>query len=119
MDYNLSRAPSSVQSAGIEFIGKILETEQKAGRLADEAREKSENMRSGIDASAEGLRREYRMRAEERVKKMREQNRVIAEEQIAALDETFKRDYERMETAFEKNQDEWTEQLFRIIIKRD
>lgn len=110
---------NAMQSAGIELINKIIEAEQNARKLAEEAYEKRDTMRSELGTSTEDLRREYFVRANARIQKVREQNKVIAGEQIAVLDETFTLDLERIETAFKQNQDEWTEKLFDIIIGRN
>lgn len=110
---------NAMQSAGIELINKIIEAEQNARKLAEEAYEKRDTMRSELGTSTEDLRREYFARANTRIQKVREQNKVIAGEQIAVLDETFTRDLERIETAFTQNQDEWTEKLFDLIIGRN
>lgn len=106
------------EGTGIEFITKIIEAEQNARKLADETQKKCEAMRSELSASTDDLRREYFVRAEARIKKIHEQNEVFAIEDIAALDESYKRELENIETAFEQNQDQWAEKLFNMIIAR-
>lgn len=110
---------NAMQSAGIELINKIIEAEQNARKLAEEAYEKRDTMRSELSTSREDLRREYFARAEARIQKVREQNKVIAGEQVAVLDETFTHDLERIEMAFKENQDEWADKLFGMIIGRN
>lgn len=110
---------TAMQSAGIELINKIIEAEQNARKLAEEAYEKRDTMRSELGTSTEDLRREYFSRAEARIQKVREQNKVIIGEQVAVLDETFTHDLERIEMAFKENQDEWANKLFGVIIGRN
>jgi vacuolar-type H+-ATPase subunit H len=100
----------------IELITKIIEAEEHARQLAEDAKHKRDAMQDDLKASATGLRENYFERAEARLKKVREQETIIAEEKIAELDKTFERDAKTIEDAFEKNHDAWADKLFNIIV---
>ena len=102
----------------IDLINKIIEAEQRARQLADEAREKRKNMHSEIETATVDLRDSYLGRARVRIEKVKEREAAFTEERLAELDAAFEKDKESIEAAFEKSQEEWINKLFSMIVRR-
>lgn len=102
----------------IDLINRIIEAEQRARHLADEAREKRKAMHTELETATTGLRESYLDRARARIEKVKERETSFTEERLAELSVAFEADMKSIEAAFEKNQDEWVDKLFSMIVRR-
>lgn len=100
----------------IELINKIIESEQRAKAMAEEALRQRESLQVNLKETATTLHDTYFERADTRLAKVKEREAALAEEQIADLDEVFDNDMRSIETAFAENQPQWVEKLFQMII---
>ena len=102
----------------IDLINRIIEAEQRARALSDEALEKRMGMYTELETATNGLRESYLERARSRIEKVRELEDKFTDETLAELEATFKKDMLSIETAFEQNQDKWVDKLFSMIVRQ-
>ena len=102
----------------IDLINRIIEAEQRARELSDEARDKRAGMFTELEAAAADMRGSYLERAHARIEKVREFEDEFTRETLEGLEKTFNEDMISIETAFERNHDKWVDELFVMIVGR-
>ena len=70
----------------LDMVNQIVAAEHSAKALAEEGRQRQEQLRSGLEREAADLREEYMQRARHRVELVEQTERAGAEETIAQLD---------------------------------
>lgn len=99
----------------LDMVNQIVAAEHNAKALAEEGRQRQEQLQAGLEREIADLRENYMQRARHRVELVEETERDGAEEDMAKLDEKQRRAMERVEAAYEKNRDQWVETLFSLI----
>lgn len=97
------------------MVNQIVAAEHSAKALAEEGRQRQEQLRSGLEREAADLREGYMQRARHRVELVEQTEQAGAEETIARLDERYRQAMKRVETVYEKNRDKWVDTLFSLI----
>ena len=87
-----------------------------AKALAEEGRQKQEQVESGVEREVAQLREDYMQRARHRLELVEETEQAGAEEEIVKLDEVQRRVMKAVEAAYEKNRDAWVDKLFALIV---
>lgn len=100
----------------LDMVNQIVAAEHSAKALAEEGRQRQEQLRSGLEREAADLREEYMQRARHRVELVEQTERAGAEETIAQLDEKQRQAMKRVEAVYEKNRDKWVDTLFSMIV---
>ena len=85
-----------------EMVSQIMAAEQGAKALADEAREKRQQMQAGLEKEVSALREDYMDAA--------------AQEALTRLDERLDRTMKAVEASYEKNKERWVDALFSMIV---
>lgn len=102
----------------IEIINKIVEAEQTAQRIADEARAKLASLDTDLVAENEKMRKQYFERADKRIASVREREGAIADEMIAELEKKLEQDLEGIERLAREQNDNWVSTIFSMIVGR-
>ena len=82
-----------------EMVSQIMAAEQGAKALADEAREKRQQMQAGLEKEVSALRED-----------------AAAQEALTRLDERLDRTMKAVEASYEKNKERWVDALFSMIV---
>lgn len=98
------------------MVNQIITAEHSAKALAEEGRQKQEQMESGVEREVAQLREDYMQRARHRLELVAETEQAGAEEEIVKLDEVQRRAMKAVEAAYEKNRDAWVDKLFAMIV---
>ena len=97
------------------MVNQIVTAEHSAKALAEEGRQRQEQLRSGLEQEVADLREGYLKRARHRIELVEETEQAGAEEDIAKLDEKQRRAMANVEAVYEKNRDQWVDTLFSMI----
>lgn len=111
----IERLRGGVSVEYLDMVNQIVAAEHNAKALAEEGRQRQEQLQAGLEREIADLRENYMQRARHRVELVEETERDGAEEDMAKLDEKQRRAMERVEAAYEKNRDQWVETLFSLI----
>ena len=98
------------------LIDRILEAERAARLIADEAREELEGLDSRLEAEGRKIREGLMARAQERLDKLRLEERDKKERAIAAQQTRLAEASARMERAYVRYGDNWVDTLFRQTV---
>lgn len=98
------------------MVNQIITAEHSAKALAEEGRQKQEQMESGVEREVARLREDYMQRARHRLELVEETEQAGAEEEIVKLDEVQQRAMKAVEAVYEKNRDAWVDKLFAMIV---
>lgn len=98
------------------MVNQIITAEHSAKALAEEGRQRREQVESGVAREAARLREDYMQRARRRLELVAETERAGAEEEIVRLDEERRQAMEAVEAVYEKNRDAWVDKLFAMIV---
>lgn len=98
------------------LIDRILEAERAARLIADEAREELEGLDSRLEAEGRKIREGLMARAQERLDKLRLEERDKKERAIAAQQTRLAEASARMERAYIRYGDNWVDTLFRQTV---
>lgn len=99
-----------------EMVSQIMAAEQGAKALADEAREKRQQMQAGLEKEVSALREDYMDRARQRLEEVQRTETAAAEEAVQQLDQRLDRAMKAVEAAYQKNRDRWVDALFAMIV---
>ena len=100
----------------LDMVNQIITAEHSAKALAEEGRQKQEQMESGVEREVAQLREDYMQRARHRLELVAETEQAGAEEEIVKLDEVQQRAMKAVEAVYEKNRDAWVDKLFAMIV---
>ena len=100
----------------IELISAIIEAEQQAQTMADEAKNKKLHLREDLRVETENLRGEYFRKAKERVETMQAQENTHTDKDIAALNKTHRNDMQAMENLYAANHTAWVDIIYAMVI---
>lgn len=100
----------------LDMVNQIITAEHSAKALAEEGRQKQEQVESGVEREVAQLREDYMQRARHRLELVEETEQAGAEEEIVKLDEVQRRAMKAVEAAYEKNRDAWVDKLFALIV---
>nr|WP_207754471.1 hypothetical protein [Pseudoflavonifractor phocaeensis] len=98
------------------MVNQIITAEHSAKALAEEGRQKQEQMESGVEREVAQLREDYMQRARHRLELVEETEQAGVEEEIVKLDEVQQRAMKAVEAVYEKNRDAWVDKLFAMIV---
>lgn len=98
------------------MVNQIITAEHSAKALAEEGRQKQEQVQSGLEQETADLRENYLQRARHRIELVEQTERAGAEEAIAKLDEKQRQAMKDVEAVYEKNRDKWVDTLFSMIV---
>ena len=96
-----------------EMVSQIMAAEQGAKALADEAREKRQQMQAGLEKEVSALRED---RANHRLEEVQQTEDAAAQEALTRLDERLDRTMKAVEASYEKNKERWVDALFSMIV---
>ena len=99
-----------------EMVSQIMAAEQGAKTLADEAREKRQQMQEGLEREVAALREDYMDRSNRRLEEVRQTEETAAQEALARLDARLERTMRAVEASYEKNKERWVDALFSMIV---
>lgn len=94
------------------LIDRILEAEQSARCVTQEAKEKQANLDAELETLREETLHKYRERADVYLSQLRDQELETKERTIAALDRRLAEAREKMERAYTRYGDNWVDTLF-------
>ena len=98
------------------MVNQIVAAEHNAKALAQEGRQRQQQLQAGLEREIADLRENYMQRARHRIELVEETERAGAEEDMAELDEKQRRAMKRVEAVYEKNRDKWVDTLFSMIV---
>ena len=99
-----------------EMVSQIMAAEQGAKALADEAREKRQQMQAGLEKEVSALREDYMDRANHRLEEVQQTEDAAAQEALTRVDERLDRTMKAVEASYEKNKERWVDALFSMIV---
>ena len=100
----------------MDMVGRIVAAEHTAKAMAEEGRQRQEQVQSGLEQEIAELRESYLERARHRIGLVEQAEQSGAEETIARLDQKQHQAMQQMEAVFEKNRDRWADTLFSMIV---
>lgn len=100
----------------LDMVNQIITAEHSAKALAEEGRQKQEQVESGVEREVAQLREDYMQRARHRLELVEETEQAGAEEEIVKLDEVQRRVMKAVGAAYERNRDAWVDKLFALIV---
>ena len=98
------------------MVGRIVAAEHTAKAMAEEGRQRQEQVQSELEQEIAELRESYLERARHRIGLGEQAEQSGAEETIARLDQKQHQTMQQMEAVFEKNRDRWADTLFSMIV---
>ncbi len=102
----------------VNLINRIIEAENKARQIADEAQEKRKNLQHDLADAKVNMRQNYVDRANHRIAEISKREDDFAQETIAKLNEHYAAELAEMEEKFQTNRAAWAEKLFSMIVER-
>ncbi len=99
----------------IEVIVKIIEAEQAAQKVADDALAQKQNLASSLTEKKQNLHDQFVERAKRRVELVRQQDQEEAEENLAQLEKQMVTSREQLQRSYQENASTWTEALFSYV----
>ncbi len=103
----------------VNLINRIIEAENKARQISDEAHQKLQTLSIDLKEECAGIRHEYLERAEHRIAMVRRKENELANEKITEIDRQFQEDLKLLDKTFSDHGDEWVDKLFHLIVDRD
>lgn len=97
-------------------IATIIEIEQQAQELVKDSREQQKSLEESIAAETEEIRKGYRDRADERLKKVEDIERGFYEESLAAIKKKHDEQMSALDSMIREKMNEWSEEIFLRII---
>lgn len=102
-----------------ELMRVIVQTEQEARDIYDEALQRQDGFEAGLEAEKKQLREDIFANAESEVKKAQRDAAEKADAEIARLDERLAYEMNRAKLLFESNETALMERIFRIVVGLD
>jgi len=100
----------------LDIINRIIEAEQEAQKIADEAAGRKKHLNETISGDRDKIRDDYMSHAKRRIDIVRESERTACDEAIAQIEEHLKQKLEMVETTYQKNRERWISELFQSVI---
>ena len=101
----------------LDIISKIIEAEQAAQKVADEAKHKHQDLSQKLEAEMAEMRDKFITRAQKRVETVRLQETETANEDIARIEAEAQKQTKAIESHYDANRDQWIEHLLRFLIR--
>ena len=100
----------------LDIINRIIEAEQRATQVAQQANDAYAKAIDGIEVEIEQLKEQYQTRAQRRVGIAQEQEDTFTAEIIADLEQKKQQRLAVMQSDFEKNRQDYVNLLFHRIV---
>ena len=99
-----------------EMVSQIMAAEQGAKALAQEARERREQVQADLEREVSAMRESYMERARNRLEAVQHTEERAAQEALEKLDRRLDSVMQAVEVSYEKNKERWVDTLFSMIV---
>ena len=99
-----------------EMVSQIMAAEQGAKALAQEARERREQVQADLEREVSAMRESYMERARNRLEAVQHTEERAAQEALEKLDQRLDSVMRAVEASYEKNKERWVDTLFSMIV---
>ena len=99
-----------------EMVSQIMAAEQGAKALAQEARERREQVQADLEREVSAMRESYMERARNRLEAVQHTEERAAQEALEKLDRRLDSVMQAVEVSYEKNKERWVDTLFSLIV---
>lgn len=100
----------------MDMVSKIVAAEHAATELVQEGKTREDNLKADLDHQVTDMRDRYLDRARHRLTLVAETEEQAAQESIERLDKRFETAMAEVESAYEKNKEQWVDTLFTMIV---
>lgn len=100
-----------------DMIAQIVEMDQKAREITDEAQREKVRSEQEIVQTREKIREEYLIRARKRIRLNEVTERKAAEEELAAIQQRNAETAQKLEDLYAQKGDEWVAMLVKRVIE--
>ena len=99
-----------------EMVSQIMAAEQGAKALAQEARERREQVQADLEREVSAMRESYMGRARNRLEAVQHTEERAAQEALEKLEQRLDSVMQAVEASYEKNKERWVDTLFSMIV---
>ena len=100
----------------IELLNAIIQVEQQARTMAEEAQEQKRQLPVELNESRQEIHDRYFQKARHRVSLVKEQEEDALHEQLDALDAALARNRDDLKRRYEQNRSQWADTLFSLVV---
>lgn len=97
-------------------LARLMELDQKAGAMVEEAQEALDDTVSHLEGDAEAFRRARTEESERRVKAIREEEEKDSQAQLENISRRYRSLTEEMEKTYRERHAQWEEEIFRRCV---
>ena len=102
-----------------QIVSRIIEVEQRAQQVMNEARKMRDELSQSISEDVEKMKEKYTVRAENRIEIVRLEEQKYLNEVIKEIESIKEKEQTAMEEKYQNRQKEWVDTLFFRIIGGD
>ena len=99
-----------------DIIRRIIEIEDKAQEIVSDARDAEKNLNKRVEAEDKRLAKSIHDKAEERCRKMREDEQNSIRGKIRQINECADEQLKELENKYSENKEKWVDDMVRHII---